>query len=526
MSTSIPPRSAVSETSRTGHEILCRHRLAARLRRFGADDAGSVAVIFAVMLLILCLFVGAAIDFGRWAQARHQTIAAMDAAVLAGGRLLQVNEPVEVARDVALKYYIANTQGRAPVINDTIDFDAVDDKTAFAATGNAYIETSFLRLARIDTLPLLDRSKATYSKADLKTGGSNNDPVEISLMLDITGSMQDSKNTKKISALKEAAADLVNIVISDSPLANPARVALVPFSDAVRLPSSAFSKAVGTQDKIVKKTSGSGNNQRAYLYNLTQECVVERTGSNRYTDAGPGAGDYVLPYRPQRASLPTKDGTVLVDNRSTAGAQGAKVTVQWASNSSMSQSQKNNFVTTANSLGSCPISAHGELVPLTDDKQLLLNRIGNLPATGMTAGQLGTAWVWYTLSPNWNTLWSGPSAATSYGSQTKKIAILMTDGEYNTQYDASGISTSATGSGSAANGTSDSQARSLCTAMKAKGITVYTVGFALGRGSTAERTLEHCATDPTKAYTADNGDQLRDSFRDIALKITNLHLTQ
>lgn len=448
-----------------------RAPFAKRLRRLAADETGGVSVVFALLIVALCLFVGAAVDFGRWAQARHQTIAAMDAAVLAGGRLLQLNEPVETAREVALRYYIQNTQGRTPVIDDTITFDAVDDNTAFAAMGNAYIKTTFLNLAQIEKLPLLDLSKATYSKADLKTGGANNNPVEIAMMLDVTGSMSGSK----IRDLKAAAADLVDITISDSPLANPVRIALVPFAEGVRLPSSANSNARGNPTASFTVTYTSGRITRTDTYRRT-ECVVERTGNNRYTDAAPGSNNYVM--------------------------------------------------TLYNTAGSCGVGANSEVVPLTANKSLLKSRISGLTLAGMTAGQIGTAWAWYTLSPNWNSLWNASSAASSYESDTQKIAILMTDGEYNEQYDSKGISTRTVGSGSAANGTSETQARSLCTAMKAKGITIYTVGFALGKNSAAIRTLDHCATDPTMAYTADNGAQLREAFRDIALKISNLHLTQ
>lgn len=486
---------------------------------FASDDRGSVAILFAFIIFALCLFVGGAVDFARWAQARHQTIAAMDAAVLAGGRMLQLNESVETAREVALKYYVENTKDRAPVIDDTITFDATDDNTAFAAMGNAYIETSFLSLAHIKKLPLLDVSKAEFSKADLDRGGKFDQPVEISMMLDITGSMSGTK----IRDLKAAAADLVNIVISDSPLANPVRIALAPFADAVRLPASSIGKAVGSPSKIVKKTSGSGNNQRTNLYNRSENCVVERAGNDRYTDAGPGSGRYVMPFRAEVAAIPTSQGTVLIDGKSNT-TEGAKATVQWKSSSTPSKNQKTSLENAANNFASCPIPASGELVPLTKNKATLINRIENLPANGMTAGQIGTAWAWYMLSPNWNSLWDSSSAASAYDGDAQKIAILMTDGEYNRQYDANGIVASS--SSAAANGDSTTQARSLCTAMKAKGITVYTVGFALGKNSTASKTLDHCATDPTMAYTADTGAQLREAFRDIALKISKLHLTQ
>ena len=42
--------------------------------------------------------------------------------------------------------------------------------------------------------------------------------------------------------------------------------------------------------------------------------------------------------------------------------------------------------------------------PLTNDTAMLKRRIDKLQTGGSTAGHLGTAWAWYLLSPNWNTV--------------------------------------------------------------------------------------------------------------------------
>ncbi len=453
----------------------------ALFRRFADETGGSIAILFSLILVALCLFVGAAVDIGRWVQARHQTIAAMDAAVLAGGRILQMNDKdVAGARKAAQAFYEENTKGRSPVVDDTIAFDAVDQNTAFAASGNAYLETTFLNFARVSRLPLLNTSEATFSKAVLRAGGNANNAVEIAMMLDVTGSMGGTK----ITDLKKAANDLVAIVISDAANYNPVRVSIVPFAEGVRLPSTANAKARGTpKDKVEYSYSYWGSTYKATYY--PTDCVAERTGTNKYTDVAPGSGNYVL---------------TLFNNVNVRTVNGK-------------------------SYGTCGLPAADELVPLTHDKATLKSKIDNLVLSGSTAGQIGTAWAWYTLSPNWNSLWDASSAASAYGSGPRKIAILMTDGEYNMQYTADGVSTGSAGAGSAANGDSATQARAVCTAMKAKDITVYTVGFALGKNATAIATLNQCATDASKAYTPDNGSELQQAFRDIALKINQLYLT-
>ncbi len=62
--------------------------------------------------------------------------------------------------------------------------------------------------------------------------------------------------------------------------------------------------------------------------------------------------------------------------------------------------------------------------------------------------------------------------------------------------------------------------------MKASGIEVYTVGFQLGDSKLATDTLSGCATDPDHFYNSTTGDALKAAFRDIALKISTLYLSQ
>jgi hypothetical protein len=219
------------------------------------------------------------------------------------------------------------------------------------------------------------------------------------------------------------------------------------------------------------------------------KCVSERVGDQRYTDAAPGSGQYVMPS-------------------------------YWSSTS-------------------CEMGVESEIVPLSADREMLKARIDGLAMSGSTAGHLGTAWAWYLLSPNWGSVFSGNSQAGAYGDEKlKKIAVLMTDGEYNTQYCSTGAHrgvrdknsyadySSQKGNCTAVNGNSASQAVQLCAGMKAAGITVYTIGFDLGGNQQAIQTLQTCATDPTKFYNAATGDQLRQAFRDIAVKVSSLYLTR
>jgi uncharacterized protein YegL len=155
----------------------------------------------------------------------------------------------------------------------------------------------------------------------------------------------------------------------------------------------------------------------------------------------------------------------------------------------------------------CPAST---VLPLTNDEDALLEHIGALSAAGMTAGHLGISWAWYMLSPEWSDILPSDSAPKSYDDDDyQKVAILMTDGMFNTSYEG-------------ANGNSEQQARTLCTNMKGAGLTVYTVGFQVP--PEVLPILQHCATSPLHFFDAQNGAELSETFRTIAKRLSGLRL--
>ncbi|CAN1722695.1 VWA domain-containing protein [Hyphomicrobium sp. 1Nfss2.1] len=500
-------------------------RLRESLRRFRDDEGGNVAIIMGLTIVVLMLSIGAAVDVGRWLHARNQTLSAIDAAVLAGGRTLQLTGDKDAAVDAATNYYNENVKSRLPVMNDTIAFTVADNGLGLSASGNAYIDTPFLQFATVDKLPLISLAQTKFgSQLGMKAG-----QTEISMMLDVTGSM--CMPCTKLADLKTSAQKLVDIVTqANQNQEDKTTIAIVPFSEDIRLPSSSvYAAATGNPPKVLMVKSGSTQT----LYNRAESCVVERMTSDRYTDTEPSADNYVMPHREEVAAISTSDGTVVIDGKSSART-GEVVTISWKRNTKLSTSQKNALLAAANSYADCTVPSSGTVQPLTSDTTVLSNKISNLTATGGTAGHLGTAWAWYTLSPEWNTLWESENQARDYSSGTgknsvKKVAILMTDGDYNTQYDDNGVLANYGYTSScpqAANGCSAKQALELCENMKAKGVEVWTVGFDVSKSSLAAQTLKACATDETKYYNAEDGLQLQSAFTDIAVKLTTVYLSK
>lgn len=436
----------------------------ARLDAFNGDERGTVAVLFGLMSVAMVMMIGGAVDMGRWMHAYSQTKAAVDSAVLAGTRTLQVSGgDTALALTTARNFYKANVKARPSIKGDNIDFQVTSAGTGIVATGKAYISTPFLAVASIPRLVLWKEGGSNASEAVSEIGGGNGQQLEISMMLDTTGSM----SGEKLADLKAAAKDLVNIVLPEG--GSDVRVAIAPFAESVRPGSAYLNRVRGSRPSSIRLRDKNG---RQTTYSLTS-CVSERAGAAAYTDDAP-------------------------DGANVLGAV-------------YSQS------------GSCTPGA--QIMPLTSNKSQLNGLINSLTASGGTAGHLGSAWAWYLLSPKWANVWSNDSKPANYDDpDVKKIAILMTDGEYNTQYDANGLMTS-TNNTSPLNGAANSQARSVCANMKAAGIEVYTVGFGLTDNS-AIQTLQQCASDASTAYLAEDGEQLRNVFRDIAIKLSPLHLTQ
>lgn len=176
------------------------------------------------------------------------------------------------------------------------------------------------------------------------------------------------------------------------------------------------------------------------------------------------------------------------------------------------------------------------ILPLTADRDAMYDLIGvssnvksGLQAGGFTAGQIGLAWGWYAVSPEFASFW--PTAPAEYNPQrTLKAVVLMTDGEFNMSH-CSGVMARNSGGGAdriACDAARDSyaQARALCTAIKNRDIVLYTVGFQVSATSTAGRFLESCASGSERFHIASSSTDLTEAFKAIGRDITRLRIAR
>jgi hypothetical protein len=124
----------------------------------------------------------------------------------------------------------------------------------------------------------------------------------------------------------------------------------------------------------------------------------------------------------------------------------------------------------------------------------------------------------------------------AYGTErVNKIAVIMTDGEFNTAY-CNGVIARSSGNGSgspddkincdATNGSAADQARLLCAAMKKKGIAIYTIGFDIADDPAAKTVMTECASSKKHAYLAATDAELRATFREIGKRVSALRLSR
>jgi len=397
---------------------------------FRKKEDGAIAIIFGLSFVVLFFVLGMAIDYGRAVTVANKLAGAVDAAALAGAKgLVEQSMTPTQAKAVALAFFKNDIKGSsagfATIPDPLIKVNPVTN--AVTVTIDAVVPTTFARVGGFNSIPV---SKTA-------TVGFEPKSVEVGLALDNTGSMGDPSGSggSKIDALKIAAKQLFDTLIPDTGPANAVKIGLAPFSAAVDAGSYA---TVATNGK-------------------TKTCVVERTGSDAYTDAAPGPGSYFH-----------------------AG-------------------------------GFCPVAT---VVPLTNDKTVLKNEVDTFVAGGSTAGHIGIAWGWYLISPSWSSIWPAASAPVPYSdTSTQKVMVLMTDGMFNTQYFNPKNSAG--------------QAQTLCTDMKAKGVTVYTILFRPDPAElvAAQTLLAKCASDANHFFLASDGAALSAAFHTIATKINNLRLT-
>ncbi|WP_449394207.1 pilus assembly protein [Devosia riboflavina] len=438
-----------------------------QLRRLLKDQQGNVAVISALMLLPMLVLAGGATDIARYEAFRAQLQDGVDRAVLASASLTQRSSIESTAAE-----YLKSVTFIDDVTLD-IDYETALNSRAVTITARYEMATGFLPLIGIDSMPIVAVASAAERRPNL----------EISLMLDMSGSMLES-NPTRISLLRPAAKQFIDAMIT-SETAPYTSISIVPYAGSVNPGSVAFG-LLGTT--------------RRHNYSS----CIEFNHNNNNMDYGTGMVPFHL-----RAQVPH-----FTENH----VGRANATLQWAY---------------------CPNEATS-ITYMSNNATALKARIDSIQLHDGTGTGVATNWGFLLLDPSAQPFISRMALAGQLPMQfsnrpaafddteTLKVIVLMTDGNISDQrrpkpnlYD---FPRNPEGGGSNQNYQTASSAstslRRVCQIAKEEGVIVFTIGF-----YTNNADLTTCASSANHFYNV-TGTGISLAFMSIANSIQNLKLTQ
>jgi Flp pilus assembly protein TadG len=229
------------------------------LLAFANDAGGAVALIFALVLVVLGGFAGAALDYSRAAAARTRLQAALDAIALTSVKASE-GKSVSAIQAEALRLLTASTDGRE-LIGLSVNVAKEAGRLSFTAGGA--LKTTLASLLGVQTIELSASAEVAWGTTKL----------EVALVLDNTGSMSSSG---KMTALKKAVQDFLDTMQANATSADSIKVAIVPFTTSVRVPN-ALRNAAWIDPEHIKSANWPG-------------CVWDRDHPYDVSDAAPEDG--------------------------------------------------------------------------------------------------------------------------------------------------------------------------------------------------------------------------------------------
>ncbi len=427
--------------------------------RFENDNRGTIAMIFALSIFMLCGIVGFAVDASRAYAVSGRVSSILDSAALAGAKMFEIETATDAEIQASAQaYFQLHTNEKSMPGLQLSNFKVIVDRpnNKVSVDVDVGLPTTFSQVIGVGKFDFKRSTEVVF----------NMNKIELAMVLDVTGSMNADG---KMAAMKAAANDVIDSLMAGSISENSIRIAVAPFSASVN--AGALANKVSTSPAVTScgYTWHWGYTCTTAAGADVDTCVIERTNSRAFTDDAPVGAD-ILPAVPS-----TPYGRY-----------------------------------------NCPSAV---VVPLQGKSQVatIKSTINSYIATGATAGHIGAAWGWYLLSPKWASVLPSASAPVPYTDKTvTKHVIFLTDGIFNTSYK----------NGPATDDTTQmnefyAQFQSLCTNMKAQGITVYTVALDL----LDPRALTELATcGGANSYTAADGVALKAVFQQIVSQLNHLRV--
>lgn len=539
------------------------------VRRFKGDRGGNIAVLFAIALLPILTFIGAAIDYTRAVNAKSSMQAALDSTALMLSRDLSQN--TITTADIAAKadsYFKAlYTSKEAQNVSVTATYTTANSSGShIQLTASGQITTQFMQIVGFPTMGF---SSDTYT-----TWG--NTRMRVAMVLDNTGSMAQNG---KMSAMQSAAKQMIDDLAAFNKQTGDVYISIVPFSKDVNVgtsnvnaawinwteweaeppvlvgnKSTAFNNAVagsncpfsssthgftcmdrpatvsgaqsaskipstGTYAGYICPSIDSGSKYPGKSYVYYNGCYTTATGSNanaKCTSQMPctctGTGSNMICHYWRG------DGTA-----ATSAAAPAHSTWTGCVND-RDQSYDITNVDPGSSVSATPSKQFyaeqtsyclsATVTAMSNDWTTLKNQISNMVASGNTNQSIGMAWGWQSLSTT-----NGPITAPAKDSNYiyNDYIVLLSDG-LNTQ-----------NRWSTTESTIDARQRLLCQNVKTdskSSATVFTIQVNINNADAKSQVLQDCASGTSNFQMITSATQTAGAFKNILTEISKLRLAR
>ncbi len=166
---------------------------------FAFDRSGNIAVIFAITLVPLLSFVGAAVDYSLAARAKAKLASALDTAVLVATAKSEITNSTSTAQSDALNTF-SGQMSALGMSSSSVTINVVDSVTTRTATGTATasVTTYFMGILGYKTMAI---SAASTAAASLPAY------VDFYVLLDNSPSQGLGATTADMTALQNATSD-------------------------------------------------------------------------------------------------------------------------------------------------------------------------------------------------------------------------------------------------------------------------------------------------------------------------------
>ncbi len=437
-------------------------KFAAAFRR---SEQGNIAVIFAITMVPMIGFIGAAVDYSRAVNARTAMQTALDTAALMISKDASSLTASQVTTKAQAYFNALYTHTEVSNIAVTAAYTAASggNPAQVLMTGSATMPTNFMKVAGYPSLDLGVSSTTKWGSTKMR----------VALALDNTGSMG---NSGKMAALQSAAKDLIDKLMATAASNGDVLISIVPFANVVNI-------GTGYKNQVwmdYSNWSDNGSIEEGWTCSLTnnsrQGKMICGTLANNINNWNGCVMDRTQPYDAQS------------DAPSLLGILGTYVPADQSSY--------------------CPT----QVVALSYNTTLLKQKIDAMTPSGSTNQPIGLFWGWMTLLQQ--TPFNAP--AKTAGVVYSDVIILMSDG----------LNTQDRWYGDGFNPSSQVDARQtlLCSNIKASGVLVYTIQVNTD-GDPESAILKSCASN-NQFYPTTTASGIASAFDAIGTSLTKLRVAQ